>query len=346
MAEHSVSLYKYASRLVLTCLDTANPHNKMARRILFRALIAAVLVTVSALLLEFVLEARDKAQFLPGQAFATVGDAKIRYKLTGKNRTAATVVILSGLSGSIEQDDELQSAVAQEAPTLTYDRAGYGFSEGSVAHSACEQATELAALLDALRIQTPIVLVSYSFSADMARVFAGRYPEKLAGMYMIAPSMPNLHELVPAWHHPVRRYARVTAYNLVASSLGYLRLRQRLESWAGPESEVEQRAQAVLARRSHYWALAQEWYALSESTRQALEAHIPPSVPIEVAIPKPEIEDETSKALSKLDGDLVAHSSHGRLIELQDIDHSELIKSGPAFDRMVADIKHLAKNSI
>jgi pimeloyl-ACP methyl ester carboxylesterase len=319
-------------------IDAARRSIRLTRRLLNRFLIVGITVVASALLIEFALEARDTARYIPGQTFATVGNTRIRYRLLGVEHPGATVVILSGLRGSIEQDDQLQSAVSKEVPSLTYDRAGYGFSQGSAAHSAGDQAAELAALLDALKIKGPVVLVPYSFSADLARVFAGRYPERTAGMYMIAPSMPDLHELVPAWKNPRRRYARATIRDLVESSFGYIRLQQRFENWQGPTSQVEQRAEAVLARRSHYWALAQEWYALPVSSQQALEAPVPPALPIEVAFPKQATEDETSKALAKLYGNLLARTSRGKLTELEDVDHSKLLKSGPAFDRIVAGI--------
>jgi pimeloyl-ACP methyl ester carboxylesterase len=252
-------------------------------------------------------------------------------------------VILSGMNGSIEQADQLQSAVSSEVPSLTYDRAGYGFSQGSTAHSAMEQADELAALLHALKIEEPVVLVSFSASADLARVFAGRYPDRTASMYLIAPSMPLLHELVPEWHSPQRRYARYVFHELLASSLGYIRLTQRLRDWEGPESQVERRAEAVLARRSHYWALTQEWYALPASSRQALEAPVPGTLPIDVAFPKAVPEDETSKALAKLYTELVARTSRGKLVELMHADHSLLMTSGPAFDSIVSRIMQFSR---
>ena len=46
-------------------------------------------------------------------------------------------------------------------------------SRGSEAHSAGEQAAELYALLDALKIEKPVVLVAFSDSNQVARVFAG-----------------------------------------------------------------------------------------------------------------------------------------------------------------------------
>jgi hypothetical protein len=134
------------------------------------ALVASALVA-SALLTELALEARDVARYMPGQTFATVGNARIRYRMLGADRPGATVVLLSGLNGSIEQADDLQRALSNAVPSLAYDRAGYGFSECSTAHSAKDQAKELAALLHALKLEGPVVLVAYSFSAPLARIW-------------------------------------------------------------------------------------------------------------------------------------------------------------------------------
>jgi pimeloyl-ACP methyl ester carboxylesterase len=319
---------------------------ELTRRLVVGLLIVAVALVASALLTELALEARDVARYMPGQTFATVGDARIRYRLLGADRPGATVVFLSGLNGSIEQTDALQRAVSSAVPSLAYDRAGYGFSRGSTAHSAEEQAKELAALLHALKLEGPVVLVAYSFSGPLARIFAGRFPEKTAGMYLIQPTMPELNERMPQLHTPRRSLLRFIMHQLLTSSLGYIRLTQRIRSWQGPTSLVEQRAEAVLARRRHYWAQAQEWYALPESWRQTLDSAIPPSLPLEVAFPKQIPEGETSKAAklyAELVAELVARSSCGKLLELESVDHTDLLKAGPVLDRLVARIKQLAQ---
>jgi len=313
------------------------------RRFIVRCLIASLILIAIALSVEFALEVRDVNRYMPGQTFAAVGDARIRYKLAGADRSGAPVVFLSGIIGSLEQVDQLQSTVSRQVPSLSYDRAGYGFSRGSTSHSAWDQAGELAGLLDALNIKQPVVLVPFSFSADLARVFAGRYPERTAGLFMIAPSMPNLHELVPKWRSPQRRYARFIVTNSLTSPLGYNRLMVRLKDGQEPKSPVEQRADAVLARRPHYWALAQEWYALGASTQQALEAPVPPELPIEIVFPQTVGEEETVAALTKLYGELVARTSHGKLVKLADVDHSALLKFGPEFDHIVTDIVQLSQ---
>ncbi len=167
---------------------------------------------------------------MPGQTFAAVGDARIRYRLLGADRPGAPVVILAGMNGVIEQADALQSAVASEVPTLTYDRAGYGFSQSSSAHTAEEQAAELAGLLHTLKIEKPVVIASYSASAALARVFAGRYPEKTVGIYMIDPPMPEIDNLIPHPGDPRTYYMRYVVSALLESSVGYTRLKQWLGS--------------------------------------------------------------------------------------------------------------------
>jgi pimeloyl-ACP methyl ester carboxylesterase len=319
----------------------------LARRLVIGLLILTAALVASALLTELALEARDVTRYIPGQTFATVGDARIRYRLLGADRPGANVVFLSGLNGSIEQADALHRAVSSVVPSLAYDRAGYGFSKGSTAHSAVGQANELAALLHTLKLEGPVVLVAYSISGPLARVFASRFPEKTAGMYLIEPTLPEVNKRMPQLHTPRRHFARFIVQQLLASSLGYIRLTQRIRSWQGPAALVEQRAEAVLARRAHYWAQAQEWCAFPESWRQTLDSKIPPSLPLEVAFLKQVPEDETSKAFAKLYrelvGELVARSSRGKLLELESVDHSQLLQPGPVLDRLVERIKQLAQ---
>jgi hypothetical protein len=131
----------------------------------------------------------------------------------------------------------------------------------------------------------------------------------------------------------------------VESSLGIVRLKQRMNSPQGPASPVEQRAEAALARRSHAWALAQEWYETPVSFRQTLEAPVPPTLPFELIFPKPLRPDPRDKILLKFRTALVARSTRGRLIEAEPVDHSLFIRPGPTFDRIVARITELSQSA-
>jgi pimeloyl-ACP methyl ester carboxylesterase len=249
------------------------------------------------------------------------------------------------MNGVIEQADAFQSAVSSEVPSLTYDRAGYGFSRGSAAHTAEEQAAELAGLLHTLMIEKPVVIVSYSASAELARVFAGRYPEKTAGIYLIDPPMPEIDHLMPHPGDPRSYYLRYVVSGLVQSSFGYIRLKQWLSS-NGTKSIIEQRADAVLARRSHYWALAKEWYATPVSARQTVEAPVPPTMPVEVVYPKRIENDNVAIAMTKAYVDLVARSSRGKLTELDYVDHTTIFKYGHVFEQMVERIQKLSQETV
>jgi pimeloyl-ACP methyl ester carboxylesterase len=314
----------------------------MIRRALARFVLAGAALLVFALAFEYVLDARDVARYTPGQTFATVGDARIRYRLVGREQPGATVVILTGIYGPIEQYDQMQSALSTHVPSLTYDRAGYGFSENSSAHTALEQADELVGLLKVLDIKEPVVLVAYSSSAMVARAFVGRFPEKTSALYLIDPTMPELEPIMPELHLPRRYYLRWVVRQVLLSSVGYERLVKRLHSWQGPASLVEQRYEAILARLPHSWAMAREVYALDDSSRQAIEAPIPATLPLEIAFPRHVPEDAIYKAKKPLYAELVARSSRGRLDELDPVEHPLLTKRGPGFDLMIEDMKRLS----
>ena len=303
------------------------------------SLIAALALVAGSLLIECILEIRDVARYTPGQTFAKVGRARIRYRILGADRPGATVVILAGIGGSIEQAEEFQSALSSAVPSLTYDRAGYGFSRGSTAHSAKDQADELAALLDTLGIEKPIVLVSYSDSDQIARVFVGRYPAKVASMYLVDPWTPEFYVISP--HDPRRMFVRYVLTTLVKSSLGYPRLMQRLHGSQGTGSSVERRANAILARRSHYWAQTREWWLTLASARQTREAPIPATVPVETVYPRPAA-DPISQWMMQLRVEVFARYPMSRLVEVQRIKHELLVKPGPVFDLMVARIQQLS----
>jgi pimeloyl-ACP methyl ester carboxylesterase len=296
-------------------------------------------------IMELLLEVRDVNRYTPGQDFAQVGDSRLRYRRLGTDHFGPTVIFISGFAGSIEQADQLQRAVAEHEPTLAYDRAGLGFSEGSNASTALEQARELFGLLKELQVNEPVVLVAYSLSASVARVFAGQYPQLTAGLYLIEPNIPEIGLKFPTWHTPRRAFLRPVVIALLKSVIGEIRLRQRLESWNGPSSLVEQRAQAILTRSAHNWAVTREWYFLPASFRQAMDAPVPEALPIEIAYTQRPVEDETSRAWHHVYATFVSRSTRGGLYELKDISHEHLMSSEASVDLLAGRIEMLARNA-
>ena len=90
---------------------------------------------------------------------------------------------------------ELQEKLSEVTTTICYERAGFGGSEtGPDPRSARQIAVELKALLSALKIDGPVVLVGHSAGALFSRVFAHAYPELVEGLIMVDPVTERLYE--------------------------------------------------------------------------------------------------------------------------------------------------------
>jgi pimeloyl-ACP methyl ester carboxylesterase len=314
-------------------------------RLLLAICAAASLVIIAAFLLEYVLEQRAAARLMQGQTFARVADATIRYRLRGTEHPGALIVFLTGLAGTLEQEDALQKQVSSAVPSLAYDRAGYGFSHQSSAHDAEGQAAELAGLLDALRIQKPVVLVGYSSSAPVARVFAARYPDKTAALYLIEPWMPELEVAMPKYsarHY----YARRAVQNFLLATFGVWRITgaDLQDPTMDPASLSGRVSAEANLRRSHHWAVLAECFDRPLASQEALAAHISPAVPMEIVSTAHRFSDDepASLAVHRMYAQLVSHSDHGRLVDFGDVDHTRAMYPGPMFDGLVKRMKELS----
>jgi len=99
-----------------------------------------------------------------------------------------TVVLDGGIGQLNEEYRELQNRIASTTSVMAYDRAGYGRSEtGPLPRDSRSEAKELRALLASLEIQPPYILVGHSLGGLNAQVFAGLYPEEVAGLVLLDP---------------------------------------------------------------------------------------------------------------------------------------------------------------
>jgi dienelactone hydrolase len=78
--------------------------------------------------------------------------------------------------------------VAALAPLVAYDRAGLGQSDWDDQTPTPQHAvTRLRAVLDAIAVKLPYVLVGYSWGAVLAYYFAGHHPADVAGLVFVDP---------------------------------------------------------------------------------------------------------------------------------------------------------------
>lgn len=108
-----------------------------------------------------------------------------RLHVTDRGTGGPTVVVLHGAGESSYSWVHVSRAVAAFTRVLTYDRPGLGSSDPGPALDASRSVAELHALLTKAQLPAPYVLVGHSLGGILARLFAMRYPEEVAGMVMV-----------------------------------------------------------------------------------------------------------------------------------------------------------------
>ena len=110
-----------------------------------------------------------------------VNGVSLRYELSGVSASAQIVVLIHELGGCLDSWDETLPAFQREFRTLRYDQRGFGQSEkvsGTLA--LADMVADIAALLDALAIKSPVHVVGSALGAGIAAAFAARHPSRVA----------------------------------------------------------------------------------------------------------------------------------------------------------------------
>jgi pimeloyl-ACP methyl ester carboxylesterase len=119
---------------------------------------------------------------------ADVGGYELAWECRGEG--TPTVILEAGLGAAgTEEFFGFLDRVAESSRVCTYDRAGTGLSDDRPADAGTVTASlmghELRALLDAIDVESPVVLVGHSYGGMPVRAFEGAYPDDVAGMVLI-----------------------------------------------------------------------------------------------------------------------------------------------------------------
>jgi pimeloyl-ACP methyl ester carboxylesterase len=115
-----------------------------------------------------------------------IGTHSLHIRCIGEGSPA--VVVDTGLGDTSEGWHAMQAQIAQHTRACVYDRAGYGSSEpGPLPRHSAQMADELEQLLEVAGVAAPYVLLGHSLGGLNAQVFAGRHPERLAGLVLLDP---------------------------------------------------------------------------------------------------------------------------------------------------------------
>jgi len=150
-----------------------------------------------------------------------------------------TVVLESGIGDVAVEWALVQPGIAKLSRVCSYDRAGYGGSDsGPFPRTSRQIADELHALLHNAGEPAPYVLVGHSFGGYNVRVFAGEYPEDVAGLILVDSPQEDEYDLLPASWQKVgaaqrEHYRRMGEWAPVLINLGIARwmLRQTASRW-------------------------------------------------------------------------------------------------------------------
>lgn len=133
----------------------------------------------------------------PAGRLVDVGGHRLHLHCSGTG--APTIVLEAGGDPNGSQGwFAVRPELAATTRVCTYDRAGYGWSEsGPEPRDAETIARELHRLLEGASEPPPFVLVGHSIGGAFIRVFADRYPDRVAGLVFVDSSHPEEEERRP-----------------------------------------------------------------------------------------------------------------------------------------------------
>jgi pimeloyl-ACP methyl ester carboxylesterase len=175
------------------------------------------------------------------------------------------VVLLHGASGNLKDMRlALGDRLAKSRRVILIDRPGHGWSDrpdGNVADAApARQAALVREALDALGVERAIV-VGYSWSGALATAFALAYPERVAGLVLIAP-VTHPWSGRPSWYNRIATTPLIGPLfaRTVALPLGMVLIkgaaRAAFAPQEMPEGYVEKIGAYLLLRPSEFLANA------------------------------------------------------------------------------------------
>ncbi|HSL30909.1 MAG TPA: alpha/beta hydrolase [Anaerolineales bacterium] len=129
-------------------------------------------------------QARLKKRYPPPGQMVDIGGYRLHMCVEGSG--SPTVILESGAGGFSLVWELVQPAIARVTRVVVYDRAGLGWSDPSPRPRRADiMAEELHTMLVTAEIPGPYVLVGHSLGGPVARHFAAKYPDEVAGLVMV-----------------------------------------------------------------------------------------------------------------------------------------------------------------
>jgi pimeloyl-ACP methyl ester carboxylesterase len=165
---------------------------------------------------------RDRRRFpAPG---GTIGVDGCTLHVSGAGSGSPAVILEAGIAASSVGWAPVQRRIAKFTRVCAYDRPGFAWSTKSECRRTPDQfMRELNAVVEIEK--GPVVLVGHSFGGLLVRLYAARYPDRVAGLVLADPAL--VHEwaqLTPHREAMLRRGVRLSQRGAMLARLGVVRL--------------------------------------------------------------------------------------------------------------------------
>jgi pimeloyl-ACP methyl ester carboxylesterase len=179
-----------------------------------------------------------------------LGGRRLHATLAG---AGATKVVIENGAGAFSVDWALvQPQVAQVARVVTYDRAGYAWSDRGPTQDTIEETIDdLHLLLRKLGVRPPYVLVGASLGCAYVRAYQRRFPEQVAGLVFVDGTHDEaITFLVDGQRRPI---SHLSAEELRIAYQSYERDAPRPKLGAADQPPLDRLPADV--RKARHWAM-------------------------------------------------------------------------------------------
>lgn len=229
-----------------------------------------------------------------------IGGRSLNMVCAGPTGSGPVVVFEAGAFGLSADWGAVQAGLAEKGVrSCAYDRAGLGRSDpGPKPRDGLAVTTDFEKMLEASGEAGPYIYVGHSMAGLYARLYAGRHPDRVAGVVLVdaAPPEAAQHPMAAKW---IGRFAAASTAAGWGASLG---LFKPVAPWLGdriglPEEAARDKKRAFALGGHNRWA-AQEVGQWMAASRQA--ADLPafgPAMPVAVVTAGVEAGREEWKAI-------------------------------------------------
>lgn len=281
----------------------------------------------SGAMYQYVATKLDEKAYPPMGKMVDIGGYKLH--MIDQGTGGPTVVMDAALGNNCLDWSLVQPEIEKFTRVITYDRAGYAWSDESPLERNSENMVkELHTMLHNSGVPAPYVLVGHSLGGVNVRLFASMYPDEVAGVILVDSSHEEQLEKLPKFDLP---WHLKPAAAIAISKLGISRFMNYFET--DNSEKYSQNIQKLynlqkLSTKSTR-ALSYEFSNFEQSFNQLKNAGgLLGDKPLTVitAGKQPtdenlEPEDPWNKAWRELQSNLVTKSSHGKQVFAENSSH-------------------------